>query len=172
VHPSSGHGAGAAPGPVKEVNGRLVRLGQGETISIHGSGFRIGRDPLSELVVADPEVSRLHAEIRYEGGRYVLYDFSANGTWVNGELVAERKTLRSGDVVKVGRAEFRFLVDRVSADATTPPLPPRADLPVRATAVAAATVRRGARAARSRPALLYLVLLALAGFLAYRLLLA
>lgn len=157
--PPAAAGESGQAGPTKEVNGRLVRAGQKEAVSISASGFRIGRDPLSELVVADAEVSRLHAEIRYEGGRYVLYDFSSNGTWVNGALVAERRTLRMGDVMKIGGQEFRFLVDRVPAATQTPPLPPAKDPAVRAAAMAGATVRQAPERAKSRPGFFYLLLL-------------
>lgn len=159
-------GEGAA-GAVKEVNGRLVRAGQREPIAISASGFRIGRDSLSELVVADPEVSRLHAEIRYEGGRYVLYDFSSNGTWVNGELVAERRTLRQGDAIKVGGQEFRFIVDRAPAGTETPPLPPPGTPPVRAAVLAAPTMRRVSEATGARPGFLFAFLLSLIGAAVY-----
>lgn len=152
---------------VKEVNGRLVRAGERETIAIGGSGFRIGRDPLSELVVADAEVSRLHAEVRYEGGHYVLYDFSSNGTWVNGQLVAERRTLRAGDVLKIGNQEFRFLVERAPAGTQTPPLPPPGAPPVRAGMLAGPTVRRVSEATGARPGFLFAFLLALAGAAVY-----
>lgn len=49
--------------------------------------FSIGRAPTNDLVLEDPvrSVSREHAEIRAEGGRYVLVDCqSENGIWVSG----------------------------------------------------------------------------------------
>ena len=52
--------------------------------------FRIGRSEQNDLVLEDPgkAVSRNHAEIRYEGGRYVLADLeSQNGIWVAGTRV-------------------------------------------------------------------------------------
>lgn len=154
-------------GVAKEVNGRLIRRGERDPIAVGASGFRMGRDPLSELVIADPEASRLHAEIRYEGGRYVLYDFSANGTWVNGERLVERRTLRAGDTLKVGSAEFRFLVDRAPVGSETPPLPPAATPPVRGGALAGPTMRRVSEATDARPGFLLALLLALAAAAVY-----
>jgi predicted component of type VI protein secretion system len=52
--------------------------------------FRIGRGEQNDLVLEDPgkAVSRNHAEIRYENGRYVLTDReSQNGIWVSGARV-------------------------------------------------------------------------------------
>ena len=55
-----------------------------------GKTVRIGRAPQNDLVLEDPGkgVSRNHAEIRFEGGRYTLVDLgSQNGIWVSGSRV-------------------------------------------------------------------------------------
>jgi len=52
---------------------------------------RVGRSPEDDIVLPDPSkgVSRTHAEIRFEGGRYFLVDHqSQNGIWVAGSRVA------------------------------------------------------------------------------------
>src|SRR5689334_4002366 len=51
---------------------------------------RIGRGAQNDVVLEDPGkgVSRHHAEIRFEGGRYTLVDLqSQNGIWVSGTRV-------------------------------------------------------------------------------------
>ena len=56
---------------------RKVELGEGP--------MRIGRAPENEIVLEDANkgVSRMHAEIRYEEGRYVILDLnSQNGVWI------------------------------------------------------------------------------------------
>ena len=67
---------------------------RGETldreIEVGRETFRIGRGDQNDLVLEDrgKAVSRNHAEIRYEGGRYVLADLeSQNGIWVAGNRV-------------------------------------------------------------------------------------
>ena len=55
-----------------------------------GKTVRIGRGPQNDLILEDPGkgVSRNHAEIRFEGGRYTLVDLgSQNGIWVSGSRV-------------------------------------------------------------------------------------
>jgi predicted component of type VI protein secretion system len=55
-----------------------------------GKTVRIGRGAQNDLVLEDPGkgVSRNHAEIRFEGGRYTLVDLgSQNGIWVSGSRV-------------------------------------------------------------------------------------
>jgi FHA domain-containing protein len=62
----------------------------------------IGRHPACDVVVADPSVSRRHAQLTFRDGVWVLQDLaSTNGTAVNGERVG-RAALHSGDVVELG----------------------------------------------------------------------
>jgi class 3 adenylate cyclase len=44
--------------------------------------FSLGRLPSCDLVVNHPSISRLHAEIRYINGEFMLQDFSTNGTQI------------------------------------------------------------------------------------------
>ncbi len=66
----------------------------------------IGRGENNGLVLDDEFASREHAEVRFDGGKYVLRDLaSTNGTRVNGELIAE-KELAEGDRITIGRHEL------------------------------------------------------------------
>jgi predicted component of type VI protein secretion system len=68
----------------------------------------IGRSSACELVLGDDTVSRRHAELRIEDGRWLLKDLgSSNGTFVNGRRVVEAE-VRSGDVVHLGGARLRL----------------------------------------------------------------
>lgn len=63
--------------------------------------INIGRKLDNHLVLADPHVSRRHAEIRLQGVRYMLRDLNSTaGTRVNGQLVAEH-LLQPGDVIGI-----------------------------------------------------------------------
>jgi FHA domain/Domain of unknown function (DUF1707) len=71
-------------------------------------GLVIGRNPDCDLVVGDPTVSRRHAELRREGGRWVLADLgSSNGTRVNGWRV-RRATVGVGDELMLGDQRLVF----------------------------------------------------------------
>jgi len=75
---------------------RYVQLGRRE--------LSIGRGEQNDVVLEDPDklVSRFHAELRPEGGGYVLIDLnSQNGTWVDARRV-ERVALRAGVPVTIG----------------------------------------------------------------------
>jgi hypothetical protein len=68
----------------------------------------LGRSSSCELVLGDDTVSRRHAELRVEEGRWLLRDLgSANGTYVNGRRVVEAE-VRSGDVVHLGGCRLRL----------------------------------------------------------------
>ncbi len=55
-----------------------------------GSSYRIGRDPGSDIVVADPRVSWQHATVEMRDGGWLLEDTgSSNGTFVNGQRVRQ-----------------------------------------------------------------------------------
>jgi FHA domain len=68
----------------------------------------IGRHPACDVVVADPSVSRRHAQLTFRDGVWVLQDLaSTNGTAVNGERVG-RAALHSGDLVELGAQPFQI----------------------------------------------------------------
>jgi hypothetical protein len=68
----------------------------------------IGRGKSVDVQLADPSVSRLHAEIIRRGPYAYVSDLglSRNGTRVNGRLVA-RRVLEDGDVLSFGSARCR-----------------------------------------------------------------
>ncbi len=106
--PSSAAGSDAF-----EQVGTLTRLSDGREFPLGFGCLRIGRQRRADLPLSDRTVSRHHADICYESGRYVLYDFSGNGSWINESLVAVARPLRDGDAVKFGRVEFRFKLRRI-----------------------------------------------------------
>ena len=71
----------------------------------------IGRSDENNIVVADPRVSRQHAKITVDETGTLLTDLgSANGTFVNGDMVQGATKMKLGDVVDFGGAEeFRLI---------------------------------------------------------------
>lgn len=68
----------------------------------------IGRSS-EALPLEDPTISRRHAELTPDNGKWYLQDLaSANGTFLNGRLLTERVSLRIGDEVGCGATLFRF----------------------------------------------------------------
>jgi hypothetical protein len=93
-------------------------LPDGRKIELETKPLVVGRMPDSGLVLADPNVSRYHAEIRpapatlggAEADRaYEVSDMgSTNGTKVNGIPVVTAQILRDGDTITVGATTIRF----------------------------------------------------------------
>ena len=85
-----------------------IVLPNGERFSLTESVISVGRHPDSNLVLADPNVSRNHAEIRPQGEQFVVVDLgSTNGTRINGVRV-DTQVLRDGDEIAFGNTRMRF----------------------------------------------------------------
>lgn len=70
----------------------------------------IGRGVESDLVVPDPVLSRVHAEVQKRAdGYYVVDRGSRNGTFVNEVPVLKERRLEDGDVVRAGHCRFTFV---------------------------------------------------------------
>lgn len=74
---------------------------KGRTLSTTDDQAVIGRT--GDIELSDHTVSRRHAEIRREGGTWVLHDLnSANGTYLNGVRVQKIARLKHGDQIRLG----------------------------------------------------------------------
>ena len=79
-----------------------------ERISITQTPVSIGRLSTNDVVLADSNVSRRHAELRRDGSAWMLVDLdSTNGTLVNGKL-AKQHALQDGDRLRFGTSELLF----------------------------------------------------------------
>jgi FHA domain/Domain of unknown function (DUF1707) len=77
----------------------------------------LGRSRDCDCVLAQPSVSRRHAELRRDGARWLLRDLgSRNGTRVNGVRLLDEAEVRPGDRVSFGDARFRLGEARRSAE--------------------------------------------------------
>jgi hypothetical protein len=91
-----------------------VILGRGGDLAdkrfvIGGEPVTIGRGEDADVVIADPQVSRLHAEIRPDGDGYVIVDRgSSNGTLVNGAAITGPRRLQPGDEIQITVHKFTF----------------------------------------------------------------
>jgi hypothetical protein len=106
-------------GGVEAVSGftvRLRRAWQAEKLPklllphpASGHPLRIGRDPGNGLRLSHETVSRVHAELRHQGGLWVLRDLgSTNGTTVNGRRVVGAAVVRDGDQIGFGQITYRL----------------------------------------------------------------
>jgi hypothetical protein len=113
--------------------GQLVELGTGESFELGFEPVSIGRHGDNTIILPDEQVSRHHAEIVMQGGRWVISDLgSANGTYVNGQRIVGPQVLNHGDSIRLGQTQFRIeiaaalaaqdtLVELVPAPLAAPP---------------------------------------------------
>ena len=75
----------------------------GATYPLEGDLISIGRDSTNTIQINDAEISRRHARLQFQGGKYVIEDLgSTNGTFINGQRLAAPYVLKQGDVVSFG----------------------------------------------------------------------
>jgi S1-C subfamily serine protease len=96
---------GSIPAP-RSMLGKFTILNgtrAGEKLGLGGSGIRIGREStICEIVLENPKVSRLHAEVVSIDGRVLLIDRnSSNGTFVNDQKI-DKRFLQDGDIIHFG----------------------------------------------------------------------
>ncbi|WP_328483797.1 ATP transporter ATP-binding protein/permease [Streptomyces sp. NBC_00377] len=89
--------------PVSSTAPELVlETETGGGVLIPGHDYRIGRDPLSDIVIDDTRVSWHHAVLRPDGDHWILEDEqSTNGTYTDGRRVQEWD-VGPGSVIRLG----------------------------------------------------------------------
>jgi pSer/pThr/pTyr-binding forkhead associated (FHA) protein len=105
----------------------VVRQGTqaGMSFVISGNQVVMGREEGLDIVLQDPESSRRHARVSWQGGRYVIEDMgSTNGTFVNGMQITAPLTLNPGDSIGIGQTALVFQLSGAEAGSSTyQPLP-------------------------------------------------
>jgi len=78
----------------------------------------IGRDPSNKIPISDGSISSNHARItRTAEGFFIEDTGSRNGTFVNGEKLAQKTKLNDNDVVRLGKVMLTFNIAREAPDA-------------------------------------------------------
>ncbi|MBW3607955.1 MAG: DUF3662 and FHA domain-containing protein [Actinobacteria bacterium] len=112
--------AGRIREEVEEVQGvrpprptRALLLAEGRRHVIAPGGALIGRSRDCDVVLADANVSRRHAEIRPGAAdTWTISDLgSTNGVLVNGQRISGAAPLRAGDRIALGTADIGFEVE-------------------------------------------------------------
>jgi DNA-binding winged helix-turn-helix (wHTH) protein len=95
--------------PIAET--RCWLIGKDRNFPLADGDNVVGRDPSCSIWLDDPDVSRRHACIHIDSihGSALLEDLdSTNGTSIGRAQVNGQKSLVNGDVIRIGRFEFKF----------------------------------------------------------------
>src|ERR1035438_5603379 len=102
----SHHSSGSGIFPVL----KFVQGSEQKDIILNRTPFTVGRKVDKDLVIADPRVSRDHAQIMQEEQDFFLIDLgSKHGTFVNGERI-QRQKLERGDRLEFGARDSAYLL--------------------------------------------------------------
>jgi len=88
----------------------FVQGSEQKNIVLNRTPFTVGRKVDKDLVIADPRVSRDHAQIMQEGQEFFIEDLgSKHGTFLNGERI-QRQKLERGDRLEFGARDSAYVL--------------------------------------------------------------
>lgn len=97
----------------------------GQSFSLTGEKFLIGREKDCHLKADSPLVSRHHCVLIQDPYTLRVRDLgSRNGTFVNGRRVHGEVVLAQGDLVVVGETTFQVVIPQGAGPAPAPAAPP------------------------------------------------
>lgn len=105
----------------------LTLLNPGQTVPVQNWTFdtksiiRIGRSTDNDVVLYSAVVSRHHLEIKQSGSDWELVNFGANGTYLNGQLIAKTLVL-DGMIIRLASSGPKIQI-------RIPPEDPQTKLP-------------------------------------------
>jgi hypothetical protein len=104
--------------PVVPENAMLIVAGK-TNFFLEKPVIDIGRHSSNDLVLADPHVSRHHAQLRAIKNHYVIFDVgSTGGLFLNGRQISQA-TLHAGDVIRIGTHNLIYNQEPTSAFSTS-----------------------------------------------------
>lgn len=83
----------------------------GERITIDKNTFVIGKGADSDFVISNSAISRSHAKIVNQDGKFYIVDTqSTNGTYINGKVIEPNKSIeiKNGDLLRFSNEELKF----------------------------------------------------------------
>jgi len=103
----------------RRIYGHLVELANlGDEYIPTGETYRLrpltnlGRSPTNHIVINDATASNAHAMIGLREGHWWLEDKnSRNGTLLNGENVTAPMIVTDGDIISIGKAHFKIVLE-------------------------------------------------------------
>lgn len=106
-----------------------LRLAERQVLLFAGQALSFGRAAENDIILHDPQISRLHAALQWTDSGFAIRDqSSANGTLVNGERLGDAPyLLRDGDTITLSSQTVVFEILRSAVD----PVPQMVEQPQR-----------------------------------------
>jgi pSer/pThr/pTyr-binding forkhead associated (FHA) protein len=106
---------GYPPSTLAEVRGIMTVLltilsgpTRTSTVRLKKREMLVGRQRGCDIRIPSDEISRRHCLLYFDRGQLTLEDLrSANGTFLNGQRIQERQTVKHGDQIQIGPLVFR-----------------------------------------------------------------
>lgn len=103
----------------KSLTNSFIILDSNSIFHLGQTAINIGRRADNHLVINDPRVSRVHAQIRPIKGHYVIFDLnSKGGTFINNKRISQA-TLTRGDVISLAGVPLIFGQDAETVNSDT-----------------------------------------------------
>jgi pSer/pThr/pTyr-binding forkhead associated (FHA) protein/predicted alpha/beta hydrolase family esterase len=101
-----------------QPTGKLVRIAEGgakASFELGQTSINLGRASENSIVLAEPKISRQHAQLNWVDDGWEVVDLSSsNGTFVNGERI-ERRRVVPGDAIQIGDCMLRYELGAVDS---------------------------------------------------------
>ena len=107
----------------------VVRRGTqaGMSFPLISNQVTLGREEGSDVILQDPEASRRHSRLSFQGGQYIVEDLgSTNGTFLNETQLTAPQVLQPGDSIGIGQTALVFQLADAQPQAGMPIDPPQA----------------------------------------------
>jgi hypothetical protein len=106
------------PAPGNSPGNAFLIVGGSRIIPLSNSVVNIGRRMDNHIVIDDPRVSRIHAQLRTVKGQFMLFDLnSSGGTFLNGQRT-NHSVLHPGDVISLAGVSLIFSQDLPESGST------------------------------------------------------
>ena len=98
-----------APKSIPPAHQYSVLMADGSRHILEGDLVTVGRQASCTIVIADSNISRVHARFRAGDNGWTIEDLSStNGTKVNGVLITEPTPLSHGQLIALGTLQLQF----------------------------------------------------------------
>ena len=110
---------GFGQSPIARLRWKHPETGADEAYDLHeGTSLTIGRAAINQICIPQQHVSRQHVSIDYQDGMFMVNDMgSANGTFLNDQLITAPTPLMAGDKIRLYTPEIDFV--EVTTDDST-----------------------------------------------------